>query len=208
MLQGDWWGSRRHARWPVALAVALMLAGCGKASSEEPANGLSDSSKIDCGSPAVGADGVISPRVSCGAGTLWLPLKWGSVPDGTDEIAVYIGRFKYKTVDGARKLIAPFGSLVSGIEPGLHGIAANTFPPGAVPANFGSTSCPLVRKGQNILLGLFAFDTGWAGPGSLEAGFTARLTEEVLGVEQPKASSKSATRLTEKALGVGRVTAT
>lgn len=192
-------GDRQGACWLVALIATLVLAGCGE--------GSSDSSRIDFWSPAVGPDDVISPQVSCGGGTLWLPLKWGSVPDETNELAAYIGRFKYKTVDGEKKLVAQFGALVSGIDPGLHGIAANTFPPEVVPVSVGLTSCPVVRKGQNILLGLFALDTGWVAPTSLDTSFIARLTEEAVGVERPKASSESAARLTEKALAAGWVTA-
>jgi len=156
----------------------------------------------------VGTDGVISPKVSCGAGTLWLPLKWGSVPEGTDELAVYIGRFKYGAADGVKKPVAQFGALVSGIDPTLHGIAANTFPPEIASAGFFGSSCPPVRTGQDILLELFALDTRGAANVSPDADFGTRVTEEALGVEQPATNSEFAMKLSEETLAAGRIAAT
>lgn len=168
--------------WQLAMLIAaLMVAGCGQSSSE--------SSEIDFWSPAVEADGVISPRVSCGAGTLWLPLKWGSVPSETEELAVFIGRFKEG--DGAERLrTMPFGALVSGIDPGVRGIAANTFPPDVIPASFGPVSCPLARRGQRIHLELFALDhmRPAVSSASLSPDLVIRLANEALAVGRFTAS--------------------
>jgi hypothetical protein len=182
------------------LVIALMIGGCGQ--------GSPDSSTIRFESPAVQANGVISPRVSCGAGTLWIPLKWGAVPSGTEELAVYIGRFKEAGEAGAHGVKVPFGALVSGIDPRVHGIAANTFPPEVVPAVFGPVSCPPVRKGQNILLEVFALDEEGSAPTSLGSGSAARLTEEALEVGRFAAGAEPETTLAEEALAVGSLTAT
>jgi len=200
-------GDRRGAFWLAALMVASMLAGCGSGSSSDPAT-MSDRAAIDFRSPGVGTDGVISPQVSCGAGTLWLPLKWGAVPKGTAELAIYIGRVEYENVDGAKKFVAPFGALVYGIDPALHGIAANTFPQGVGPAGYYGRSCPSVRTGQDILLALLALDRRGAAPPSLTADFGTRLAEETLRVEQPATSSEPAMKLLDETLAVGRITAT
>ena len=116
------------------LAVALMLAGCGSESSGNQES--SGTSRIQLESPAVRADGVISPHVSCGLGTIWLPLKWSSPPSGTKELILYFGRFKKETVDGAQGVRVSFAAMITGISPELHGMAANTFPSGAGPQYF------------------------------------------------------------------------
>lgn len=187
--------------WRAMPAVALLLIGCGPAAPGD--------STIRFWSPAVQANGVVSPRVSCGAGTLWLPLKWGALPDGTEELIVYIGRFKYGSVGAAEEVKVPFGALVARIGPRTRGIAANTFPPGVEPVSFGPTSCPRVRKGQNILMALFALDHAAAFPlESFDSDFATALTEEALGIGRFAGSSDAETPLTEEALAVGHFTAT
>lgn len=191
--------------WLLGLLVAgLILVGCGQESSDSSTSG---STTIDFWSPAVQANGVISPRVSCGAGTLWLATKWGAVPEEAEELAVYLGRFKYETVDGARRLVAPFGALIYEIDPELRGIAANTFPPEVGPTYFGQNCLP-VRRGQNVLMALYALGNGAATPQAMTADFATRLTEEALGVKRPGTRSEPAARFLENTLATGHFTAT
>jgi hypothetical protein len=181
------------------LAVTLALAGCG--------GGSSGTSTIDLRSPAVRSDGVIKSRYRCGAGSLWLPLEWGPVPSDTKELVAYIGRFKYKDLNGARKLVVPFGDLITHIKPSRRNMPANTFPPGVGWAAFGPISCPLARRGQNVLLELFALDrtrANW----ELKGRLATRLTEEALDQDGPSTSSKSPGKLTQDALAAGHLVAT
>jgi hypothetical protein len=182
------------------LAICVLaLAGCG--------GGSPETSTIDLRSPAVLADGTIRASTSCGAGSLWLPLKWGAVPSGTKELAIYMGRFKYKKVDGARKLIVPFADLVSQIDPSQHGLAANTIPSGAAWSDFGQLSCPPARKGQNVLQEVLAFDR--ARPNrQLDPLLAARLTKEALEAGVADTSPRSPGALTDEATGIGRIIAT
>jgi hypothetical protein len=189
--------------WLGGLAVALVLTGCGAASS--------GSERIAFGSPAVRDDGVISAHYRCGGGTIWLPLKWGSLPADTKELALYIGRFRAGTFAGSPSLMVFFGTLITGIDPAVHGIATNTLPPGSIPASYRTFySCPSERRGQEILLAVFAFDRvrREPPPASLSAGFVTGLTEELVGVDGSDPGSESAAKLIDEALAVGRFTAT
>jgi phosphatidylethanolamine-binding protein (PEBP) family uncharacterized protein len=188
--------------WLGVLAVALILGGCGQASSKE-------SSTIRFWSPAVQANGVISPRVSCGAGTIWLPLKWGTLPDGTKELVLYFGWFKDKAAGGRRKIVVPFGSVIYKIKPSAHGIAANTLPSESEFLYFTLNNCQPVRKGQSYLVELFALGhPQQAVPETLNASFVTGITEEALGKGRFAGDSEVETRLREEALAVGRLTAT
>lgn len=184
------------------LAAGLLACGCGQGSAASP------SSTIRFGSPAVGADGVISPRVSCGEGTIWLPLKWGALPSGTKELVLYFGWLRWKAERGKRRLAVPFGSIISKIEPSVHGIAANTLPAGAAWSYFTVNNCQPVREGQEYLVELFALGHSQrAVPEPLNARFVTGLTEEALGMGRFGGSSESATRLSEEALATGHFTA-
>ncbi len=178
--------------------MAFLLGGCGS-------NGTPETSTIHFKSPAVGADGVIRADYECGAGTLWLPTKWGPIPPQTEELAVYIGRFKYKKVDGEKKLVVPFADLISHIKPSVRHIAANTFPPGISWSALGSNSCPTARLGQNILMELFAFDQSTSSR-ELNSRVATRLTEEALSGSD--AESRVPGRLTQDAAGRGQFIAT
>lgn len=159
--------------WGLVLAaLAPMLAGCGSSSSGEGAS-------IRLWSPAVEANGRIEARVSCGGGTLWLPMKWGAAPDGAEELVVYIGQFEGGT--GGEALTVPFGALVGEVSPELRGIEANTLPPESSFTYFEPThSCPPVREGQHVVLGIYAQDEAGGAPSRLGEAFVTALTEEAL----------------------------
>lgn len=185
------------------LAVAMLVCGCGQGSS------AATRSAIRLESPAVGADGVIAPGVRCGGGTIWFPLKWGALPDGTRELVLYFGWFKNEVKGGKRKVVAPFGAVIHKIKPSLHGIAANTLPLESEWSYFTLDNCQPARKGQHYLVELFALDHPQrAVPETLSRGLVTGLTEEALGVGRFAGDSESTTRLTAEALAVGRLTAT
>jgi hypothetical protein len=197
----------RARAWLLGLTLTLSLAlwGCGSESPER--------STIDFTSPAVQANGVIRPNVRCGTGTLWLPMEWGPVPPDTEELAIYIGRYEHKKVDGKRKLVIPFGDLISHISPSLHGIEANTLPVKSRWSAFGTSSCPaeqgekVVRKGQSILLQLFALDRTRRFR-RLSRSLATELTEESLRQDGLASRSASAGELTGETLGTGQIVAT
>lgn len=182
------------------LAAALVLVGCGGGSSGSPA--------ISFVSPGVEADGVIQPSIECGLGSLWLPLKWGEVPSDTKELAIYIGRFKYKKVGQDRKLVVPFGNLVSHISPSRRHIQPNVFPPEAGWSTIGPVSCPPVRKGQNIVLALFALDRTRT-ERELKMPLAEKITAEALSDRKTSATPKSQEGgAMQDAVGAGHIIAT
>lgn len=135
----------------------MILSGCGGASSESSSQASPSAATIQLESPAVQDNGVISPDVACGAGTIWLPLKWSDVPSGTEEMILYFGRFRREDAGGAQRVRVPFAAMLTGISPELHGMAANTFPAGSEPVIFGtSENCQTARIGQKLLVELFA----------------------------------------------------
>ncbi len=186
-----------------ALAVALLVIGCGGGSSD------STSPPIRLESPAVGADGVISPRVSCGAGTIWLPLKWHALPSGTRELVLYFGWFKRGAEAGGKRVVVPFGSVIREIGPSTHGIAANTLPPESEFSYFTVNNCQPVRQGQSYVVELFALDhPQLAVPETLTRSFVTGITEEALGLGKFATGSDTETRLSEESLATGHFVAT
>jgi hypothetical protein len=189
--------------WGLGLLVALLiLGGCGGGS------GAAETAQIDLKSPAVSADGIIKPSVTCGLGALWLPLRWGAAPAETKELAVYLGRFEYKRVDGRRKLVIPYADLVYHIKPSVHEIAANTLPKKVSWSNFGNFSCPPAKRDQTDLQALFALDRT-RHQRTLTRELATRLTEEALRAKgKSSAGPRPPGSLTEDAAGIGRFIAT
>ncbi len=193
----------------LGLVGLLALAGCGGGSSDGSASdgggqGRS-TAELELESPAVGADGTISPRVSCGSGTIWLPLKWGSPPSGTKELVLYWGRFEEGKAQGSGVKVS-FAAVVTGISPALRGMAANTFPAGVEYQYFISIkNCPPARAGQRFLVELFAFD--WQRAVPPDDRFAAALAEEALSVERPANESQVASEFRDEALASDRFVA-
>jgi hypothetical protein len=200
MVRGDSKKTGRYA-WALGLAVvALVVAGCGSGSSS------SETAVIDLKSPGVGAGGVIKPNVSCGQGSLWVPLEWGDLPEDTKELAIFIGRFKYVNEGGKRKVFVPFADLVSKIKPTERQLVANVLPEGVSWSFFGTLSCPPVRTGQNILLELFALDS--VHQRAMKQRLATRLVEEALKHPHPSEGPRSPGKLTSDTAAIGRLIAT
>src|SRR3954451_19507537 len=187
------WGA-----WGLGLiVVALMLGGCG--GSDTPMTSV-----IPLKSPGVEANGVLKPSVFCGYGSLWVPLKWGKVPEDTKELAILLARFKYVKEGGVRKLVVPFADLVSKFKPTEHELVANVLPEGISWSYFG-VNC-IHRKGQRILLEVFALDR--IHHRGMRQPLATRLTEEALKHPHPIESPRSPGILTSDTTAVGRVIAT
>lgn len=168
------WGNVGNARWgAVGLAALLALlwaSGCGSDSSQIAV--------IPLESPGgVGANGFLSSSVRCGSGSLWLPLKWGAVPDGTKELAIYLGHFK-RDPGGQRKPVVTFADLVYHISPSLHQNEANYIPDKAQWTTVGEPSCPAPWGNLEIVQAVFAFDRTRVRHLTREEA--TRLTEEAL----------------------------
>src|SRR6187402_20555 len=90
----------------LGLLAAMLLSGCGRASSD----GVST---IQLESPAIRPDGEIAPQYRCGGGAIWIPLKWRAVPADTAELVLYFGRFKMKSSDGVPTVAVTYATLTA-----------------------------------------------------------------------------------------------
>lgn len=188
----------KEVTWPLGLIVAiLVLAGCGSASSNDPAL-----SAIDLRSPGLQANGELKPSVLCGWGSLWVPLEWGRVPEDTKELAVYLGRFKYASVHGERKVVVQFADLISKFKPTEHRLVANVLPEGVSWSSFG-TNCVTPRRGQRLLLEVFALDR--VGQRQITRPMATRLTAEALAQPQPTDGAQPPGEPVQDATAVGRL---
>jgi hypothetical protein len=203
-----------------ALAVAaLVAAGCGESgsgsdssqdrrSSTEERSTREDPARIRFESAAVRADDVISPRFECGGGSVWLPLRWGAVPPDTEELVVYLGRFIPRKGADPRRLSVPFGIFITKIDPSIRGIPTNTLPPESSYVTYKPfNSCPQGRRGQNILLRLFALERPvyWR---SLSSDAVIEFTESALGMGTSSPAVKWLAELSDQTLASSRIVAT
>lgn len=190
----------KETLWPLGLIVAILgLAGCGSASSDSPAL-----STIDLKSPALRPNGELKQSVRCGWGSLWIPLEWGEVPDDTKELAIYLGRFKYANEHGRRKVVVQFADLVSKFKPTEHRLVANVLPEGVSWSHFGA-NCVTPRRGQNLLLMVFALDRVRVGERQITRPLATRLTEEALARPQPTGEAQPLDKLVQDTTAVGRL---
>lgn len=196
-----WRGFKKPVRYAwglVLVAAALAMSSCGGDSSPPV------TSVIDLKSPGLQANGELKQSTRCGWGSLWVPLEWGKLPEGTKELAIYLGRFKYAKENGKRKVVVHFADLVSKFKPTEHRLIANKLPEGVSWSFFG-TNCLSPGRGrkQSILLEVFALDRARERP--VKRDLATRLTEEALADPNPAKGPRSPGELTEDAVAVGRL---
>jgi hypothetical protein len=181
------------------IAAALALAGCG--GSSPPVTSV-----LNLKSEGVQANGDLKPSIHCGWGSLWVPLEWGEVPDDTKELAIYLGRFKHAKESGEREVVVQFADLVSKFKPTEHRLVANVLPEGVSWSYFGTNCLPQPRKGQRLLLEVFALDR--IQDRKINRRLATRLTEEAVADPHPTEGPRSAGKLTEDATAVGHLITT
>lgn len=191
--------------YAVALLGVALLAGCGGDSSSDAAS--EGSSEIVFESPAIGADGVISPGYECGGGSIWLPLRWSPAPEGTKELVLYFGRYHYvKRGNEEPRVKVPFGILVTKLDPARRGV-------NALPQEAESTltyhpfqSC-VPQRGQNIILQLFALGRPLPTP-EADTDTVYDMVETLLGEKSGQKNPRWVKELTEESLATAQIKAT
>jgi hypothetical protein len=173
-----------------------LLPGCGDASSQK--------ATLKLWSPGVNSAGVTNVTAACRVGTTWLPIKWGPLPDGTKELVIYFGRFKYEN----KQVTPTFGSLLVGVKPRLHGLPMETFPPETFAVDYHAlNSCPSALRGEHIVIELFARSTiGRVPTGTLSRDFTVTFTEDALG-HGVGTKSTAASKFINESLAAGHLIA-
>lgn len=195
---------RKKAGVPAAvlglIAMALLAAGgCGGDSAPV-------TSAIDLKSEGIQANGELKPSIRCGWGSLWIPLKWGEVPDDTKELAIFLGRFKSVKENGKQKVVAQFADLVSKFKPTERQLVANVLPEGVSWSWFGNNCVTPAPKNARVLLEVFALDR--IRPREMNRRLATRLTEEALADPNATEGPRSPGELTEDATAVGRLITT
>jgi phosphatidylethanolamine-binding protein (PEBP) family uncharacterized protein len=134
------------------LAIALLgLAGCGGSGSGKQAAVALTSSAI--------AGGEIPARYTCDGANVAPPLRWGTVPSGTVEVALFaVGLSLSHTWNSVEWAVA-------GVKPELHELRAGKLPPGAFleEASNGRRDysiCPPKGRSQTYAFVIFALPPG------------------------------------------------
>lgn len=150
------------SRYLVALSLMFLpvLAGCGSGGSTS----ANEKPSIRFTSPALSkGKKVISASYRCDPKKNWLPLTWGSVPNGTRELALYMVRFGKLQVGKGGVVKAPIDAeaIVVGLSPSLRSLSPGRFPLGArigVHRVKGRTIsiCPPHGQTGNMLFRLYA----------------------------------------------------
>jgi phosphatidylethanolamine-binding protein (PEBP) family uncharacterized protein len=97
----------------------------------------------------------IPARYTCDGANTSLPLRWGHIPHGTAELALFILSSKASTGEMS------FAWAVTGLKPTSRGLAAGKLPPGAVvgrnsSGTVGYSICPPVGRREAYYAKLFA----------------------------------------------------
>jgi phosphatidylethanolamine-binding protein (PEBP) family uncharacterized protein len=121
--------TRRLTISVLAAIVVLVCGGCEK--SEEFPPTLRN--PFHLASPARGPDGVLGRQFRCGSGA-WLPLSWGDIPQGTAQLALYIGSYgaARQVAGGWRWRPINAAALIVGIPPRPERLPLGRLPRGAV----------------------------------------------------------------------------
>jgi phosphatidylethanolamine-binding protein (PEBP) family uncharacterized protein len=139
----------------VAFAVAIIgITGCG---SVKQGNDGAAISSLTLSSGAIQSSKLIPSSYRCSPRSVWLPLEWNGVPQGTAELIIVIGvasvtRQPQSTVSRLRNRW-----IVGGIYPGENRVTAGVLPRGAwmMPVN-PNVSCPKSDSEVGIVFTLYA----------------------------------------------------
>jgi phosphatidylethanolamine-binding protein (PEBP) family uncharacterized protein len=108
----------------IVLLLAIVLSGCGGSGTSSPAASAEKQTFVPLASAAI-VGGRIPARYTCDGANIAPPIKWGTLPTGTNEVALFvIGLTPSHTLSSIEWAMA-------GIKPELHGIAAGQLPSGA-----------------------------------------------------------------------------
>jgi phosphatidylethanolamine-binding protein (PEBP) family uncharacterized protein len=144
--------------------AAAILAGCGggtNTAAKLPP--IARKPTIRFASSAVHRGKPIPTSFHCDPHTNWLPLSWGALPRGTQELALYVVRFggPETSPSGTVKAAIEGEAVVVRLPPTLHRLAPGKFPAGALVAvhtveGHATSICPPQGVRENMLFRLYA----------------------------------------------------
>ena len=154
-----------NLRYPYAALgmsiLALAIASCGSGGGSPTAT--AEKPSIPFSSPVVTAARLIPSRYKCSNRQVWVPLRWGALPPGTKELALYMVRFGAPKVVAGGKVKAEVKAeeLVLGLHPSLHSLKPGKYPHGALVAVHARRGealsvCPHKGVSENLLFRVYA----------------------------------------------------
>lgn len=136
--------------------LSLLLGGCG--STQKTRDVTVSASKIAFWSPALAKRHIIPAEYTC-APKIWLPLRWGVLPEGTRELVLYFASYGPPKVlaHGGTDSVVSAAAGVVGLKPDVHALAVGGLPRGAVGLSEQHVPiCPSRTSGQEFAFELFA----------------------------------------------------
>jgi len=141
----------------VTFAILVIgFAGCGSGK-QESKNGAAFLSLLALSSGAIESDTRLSSSYICNPDSVWFPLEWHGVPQGTAELVVVIG--VSSTVKNAEGTVSRFRNqwVIAGINPGESRLTVGAPPLGAyVMRVHRNTRCPESNSEIGIASTLYA----------------------------------------------------
>jgi phosphatidylethanolamine-binding protein (PEBP) family uncharacterized protein len=129
------------------LALSAACAGCGGAVAAKTAR--SRPKPIALTSPSMAVAGVpgavpkVPVRYTCDGSDTTPSFRWGPVPSGTAELALFMLKVNRSTPSGGRGGVrVSVEWALAGLSPSTHAIPAGKLPPGAIAAGKPYTICP------------------------------------------------------------------
>jgi phosphatidylethanolamine-binding protein (PEBP) family uncharacterized protein len=146
---------------PATVLVVAALVACGQGATHTAAESSRTTGLrgvFSLYSPAVGRTQGLSLAHRCTKG-IWLPLRWGPVPEGTKELALYVAGYGKPRPNSRGGIWIPIvsSSLVIGLKSTLHELATGATPRGALEIEDARVPrCPPRVPGERFEVRLFA----------------------------------------------------
>lgn len=150
----------------VALVVSALSVGCGGLDSEntdaenESLLGKSDVLKVK--SPTLGSSGAIPVGVRCRPYSVWVPLRWSSVPVDTREIVVSISFDEFRSREGGGvESVLVSEEIIGNLAPDMQRLTAGPVPDGAfIKHHYAGGYCPPTDRESGLVFSVFALPAG------------------------------------------------
>jgi phosphatidylethanolamine-binding protein (PEBP) family uncharacterized protein len=117
------------------MVLSVGFAGCGGSSGSSV---KAPPPTIAFRSPGVNAKGAVLTSYKCNESGIWLPLRWGALPVGTKELAIYVARFGAPEIKAGGVVSAGIAAqeLIVGVTPARHGLEPGKVPHGVLLGRF------------------------------------------------------------------------
>lgn len=177
--------------------LVLALAGCGSGAGTTASTRTVPS--IPFTSPVLTPGKQIPASYKCNIRNVWVPLRWGTLPPQTQELAMYIVSFDAPKAapGGTAKAEIKATAVVVGLAPTLHGLSRGKYPHGVrvgvhKAAGEAVSICPAKGATQNLFFRLYALPRKLSLQSAQGANLVTTMNKEALEVGTFLATYRSA----------------